>query len=67
MNIIIQEHLFSFIYICEMKTSAITLVNEVSAKQRVKPGITTKAKQQVLSLKIFCPIVTKFKRERIVT
>ena len=45
---------------------AITWVNKVSAKQRIKPTTTTNAKQQLLSKEIFSPIITKFKRERII-
>ena len=43
-----------------------TLVNEVSARQRVKPTITIKTKQQLLAKDVFSPQITKFRRERII-
>ena len=45
---------------------AIKWVNKFSAKQRIKPTTTTNAKQQLLSREVFSPIITKFKRERII-
>ena len=43
-----------------------TLVNEVSARQRVKPTFTIKTKQQLLAKDVFSPQITKFRRERII-
>ena len=47
-----------------MKKPTTTLVNEVSAKQRVKT--TNTANQQLMSKEVFIPIITKFEREKIV-
>ena len=44
----------------------VSQMNEVFIKQRVKPTTTIKAKQQLLAEEVFSPIITKFRRERII-
>ena len=41
-------------------------MNEVSAKQRVKPSTTIKTKQQHLAKEVFSPQTTMFRRERLI-
>ena len=49
-----------------MKLRTTKFVNDVSAKQRVKPVTTSKAKQQLLAKQIFSLQTRKFRRDRII-
>ena len=44
----------------------VTLVKEISANRRAKPKTRIRTKQQLLSKEVFSPIITNFKREKII-